>query len=173
MQRPTQLASEDGTQVVWFPETSTQVVWFPESWNMSEVRSAWPCLAKTALAQLALLQAMHSHIGGSHYSFSLPSGTDSSATEAGINKPFSALLLQLVATWAHAHNVHLQPTHVPGRLNDWADDRLRRFMNRPANRVRFSPRSLAQAGRGLALCPIDVTSFRTMCAFALSGATPL
>ena len=69
------------------------------------------------------------------------------------------LFLQLVATWAHAHNVHLQPTHVPGRLNDWADDlsrrRLHRFVNRPADRVRFSPCSLAQAGRGLTLCPID------------------
>ena len=36
--------------------------------------------------------------------------------------------------------MRLQPTHVPGRLNNWADDlsrdRLQRFMNCPADRVR-------------------------------------
>ena len=84
-----------------------------------------------------LLQATHSHVGGSHYSFSLPSGTNNSATEAGINKLFSTswplqLFLQLVATWA---NVLLQPTHVPRRLNDW---RLHRFRNHSADRARFS-----------------------------------
>ena len=35
--------------------TSTQVVWFAETWNVSEVRSAWPCQT-----QLALLQAARS-----------------------------------------------------------------------------------------------------------------
>ena len=137
--------------------TSTQVVWFAETWNMSKVRSAWPCLTKLAqryiacfetLAQLALLQATHLHIGGSHCAFSLPSGTDNSATEAGINKLFSTswplqLLLQLVATWAHAHNVHLQPTcpdvSTTGQTTS-AEDAF--TVSRPADRVRFSPRSL-------------------------------
>ena len=55
-----------------------------------------PCQAWTAVhrmqqdvAQLALLQATHSHIGGGHYSFSMPSGTDNSATEASLNKLFT------------------------------------------------------------------------------------
>ena len=100
------------------------------------MRSVWPCLVKPGqrciacfetLAQLALLQATHSHIGGGHYSFSMPSGTDNSATEASLNKLFTTswplqLFVQLTAFWAHAHNVLLQPTHVPGRCNDWADD---------------------------------------------------
>ena len=99
-------------------------------------RTYEPCLVKPGqryiacfetLAQLALLQATHSHIGGGHYSFSMPSGTDNSATEASLNKLFTTswplqLFVQLTAFWAHAHNVLLQPTHVPGRCNDWADD---------------------------------------------------
>ena len=75
--------------------TSSQMVWFAETWTMQDVRRVWPCLVKPAqryiacfetLAQLALLQATHSHIGGGRYSFSMPSGTDNSAAEAGINK---------------------------------------------------------------------------------------
>ena len=68
--------------------TSSQVVWFAETWNMQDIRAVWPCLVKPAqryiacfetLAQLALLQATHSHIGGGHYSFSMPSSTDNSS----------------------------------------------------------------------------------------------
>ena len=64
--------------------TSSQVVWFAKTWNM---RAVWPCLVKPGqrcvacfetLAQLALLQATHSHIGGGRYSFSMPSGTSCS-----------------------------------------------------------------------------------------------
>ena len=151
--------------------TSSQVVWFAETWNMQDIRAVWPCLVKPArtshaletLAQLALLQATHSHIGGGHYSFSMPSGTDNSATEASLNKLFTTswplqLFAQLTAFWAHAHNVLLQPTHVPGRCNDWADDlskgRLARFSHRPESRMRFSPASLAMSGRGIQLCPM-------------------
>ena len=144
----------------------------PETWNMQDIRAAWPCLVKPrqrriacfeTLAQLALLQATHSHIGGGHYSFSMPSGTDNSATEASLNKLFTTswplqLFVQLTAFWAHAHNVLLQPTHVPGRCNDWADDlsrgRLARFRHRPESRIRFSPAGLAMSGRGIQLCPM-------------------
>ena len=114
------------------------------------------------LAQLALLQATHSHIGGGHYSFSMPSGTDNSATEASLNKLFTTswplqLFVQLTAFWAHARNVLLQPTHAPGRNNDWADDLNRgraRFSHRPESRVRFSLAGLALSG-SIQLCPID------------------
>ena len=115
------------------------------------------------LAQLALLQATHSHIGGGRNSFSMPSGTDHSATEASLNKLFTTswplqLFVQLTAFWAHAHNVLLQPTHVPGRNNDWANDlsrgRLARFSHRLESRVRFSPAGLALSGSGIQLCPI-------------------
>ena len=152
--------------------TSSQVVWFAETWNMQDIRAVWPCLVKPAqryiacfetLAQLALLQATHSHIGGGHYSFRMPSGTDNSSTEASLNKLFTTswplqLFVQLTGFWAHAHNVLLQPTHVPGRCNDWADDlsrgRLARFRHRPESRIRFSPAGLAMSGRGIQLCPM-------------------
>ena len=116
------------------------------------------------MAQPALIQDTHSHIGGGHYSFSMPSSTDNSAAEAGINKLFTTswplqVFVQLVASWARAKNVLLQPTHLPGLYNDWANDlsrnRLVRFAHRPANRVRVSPTSLAQAGRDIALCPAE------------------
>ena len=82
---------------------------------MQDIRAVWPCLVKRriacfeTLAQLALLQAAHSHIGGGRYSFSMPSGTDNSATEASLNKLFTTswplqLFVQLTAFWAHAHN---------------------------------------------------------------------
>ena len=62
----------------------------------------------------------------------------SSQRSGGLDKLFTTswplqLFVQLIAFWAHAH-VLLQPTHVPGRCNDWADDlsrgRLARFSHR-------------------------------------------
>ena len=165
-------AEDDLVGIGGWAITSSQVVWFAETCNMQDIRAVWPCLVKPGqryiacfetLAQLALLQATHSHIGGGHYSFSMPSGTDNSATEASLNKLFTTswplqLFVQLTAFWAHAHNVLLQPTHVPGRCNDWADDlsrgRLARFSHRPESRIRFSPASLAMSGRGIQLCPM-------------------
>ena len=91
------------------------------------------------LYERGLLQATHSHIGGGRCSFSMPSGTDVSSLPLQI-------FVQLVASCAHATNVLLQPTHLPGRYNEWADDlsrnRLAPFAHRPANRVRFSPAGL-------------------------------
>ena len=73
--------------------TSSQVVWFAETWNARHTSRVKPAQRYSAcfetLAQLALLQATHSHIGGGHYSFSMPSGTDNSATEASLNKLFT------------------------------------------------------------------------------------
>ena len=154
--------------------TSSQVVWFAKTWNMR------PCLVKPGqryiacfetLAQLALLQATHSHIGGGHYSFSMPSRTDNSATEASLNKLFTTwplqLFVQLTAFWAHAHNVLLQPTHVPGRCNDWADDfsrgRLAQFSHSAG---------LAMSGRGIQLCPMDAPWRPEHLAAASSAAYP-
>ena len=127
-----------------------------------ECGPAFPSL-RSALHRVQLA-ATHRHIGGGRYSFSMPSGTDNLAAEAGINKMFTTswplqIFVQLVASWAHAKNVLLQPTHLPGRYNEWADDlstnRPARFAHRPANRVRFSPAGLAQAGRGITLCPAE------------------
>ena len=136
-------AKDDLVGIGGWAITSSQVVWFAETFrNASAV----------------------GHIGGGRYLFSMPSGTDNSATEASLNKLFTTswplqLFVQLTAFWAHARNVLLQPAHVPGRNNDWADDlsrgRLARFSHRRESRVRFSPAGLALSGRGIQLCPID------------------
>ena len=132
----TRLSKSSQQCLTWLASCFQHFIWFAETWNMQDIRAVWPCLVKPGqrhtacfetLAQLALLQATHSHIGGGHYSFSMPSGTDNSATEASPNKLFTTswplqLFVQLTAFWAHARNVLLQPTHVPGRNNDWADD---------------------------------------------------
>ena len=57
----------------------------------------------------------------------VPTGTDNTATEAGLNKKFtskwpSSHFLRLISTWAHARGVALQTTHVSGRNNMWAEE---------------------------------------------------
>ena len=95
--------------------TASQMVWFAETWTMQDVRRvALPCQAGAALHRVlrnpGAASAPPSHIGGGRYSFSVPSGTDNSAAEAGINKLFTTswplqVFVQLVASWAHAKNV--------------------------------------------------------------------
>ena len=79
--------------------------------------------------------------------------------------PTLQLFVQLTAFWAHAHNVLLQPTHVPGRNNNWADDlsrgRLARFSHRPDSRVRFNPAGLALSGSGIHLANSRGCALRT------------
>ena len=55
------------------------------------------------------------------------------------------LFVQLTAFWAHAHNVLLQPTHVPGRSNDWADDLSRGRLARFSHRLRVAYASALRA----------------------------
>ena len=75
-------AEEEVVGIGGWAVTSSQMVWFAETWTQ-DVRRVWPCLVKPAqryiacfetLAQLALLQSTHSHIGGGRYSFSMPFG---------------------------------------------------------------------------------------------------
>ena len=73
-------AEEEVVGIGGWAVTSSQMVCFAETWTMQDVRRVWPCLVKPAqryiacfetLAQLALLQATRSHIGGGRYSFSI------------------------------------------------------------------------------------------------------
>ena len=57
----------------------------------------------------------------------VPTGTDNTATEAGLDKLFTTKrplshFLQLIAAWSHAQGIALQPSHIPGKKNTWADD---------------------------------------------------
>ena len=156
----------------WFL-TSNAFAWFGETWSMSDIRQTWPFRTKPAqryiacfetIAQFALLQIAHATSGQGHYHFTLPSGTENSATEADINKMFTTswpmqVFLQLIASWAHSHNVVLQPTHIAGSANGWADDlsrnRLSRFANQSQHRHRFTPENVNDSSRRLTLHPAD------------------
>ena len=139
--------------------TKDSCVWFTEQFSMKHARDISPSLHKDAqkyiacweaLAQLALLQATCSTLRSQCMSFTLPSGCDNTAAEAGANRlsttswPLS-IFLQLIARWACAHVVEIQPRHIPGGKNVWADELSRNsmhgFAHRPSCRVRFDRRS--------------------------------
>ena len=93
------------------------MVWFAETWNMQDIRAVWPCLVKPDSRPIAILV-----VGAIQHAFKALI-----IRQQNLNKLFTTswplqLFVQLTAFWAHAHNVLLQPTHVPGRNNDWADD---------------------------------------------------
>ena len=87
------------------------VSWFAETWDFAEVQTQWPCLTKEAqryiacfetLAQLALMRVAWAAEGQECHSVCIPTGTDNTASEAGVNKLFTAawplqLFVQLVA----------------------------------------------------------------------------
>ena len=113
--------------------TKSGMGWFSESFDMSEVRSLWPFMSKDAqkyiacfeaLAQLALAMCARERHACSHLSICLPSGSDNTPTEGGVNKlfttawPLSAFLC-LIASWCSAHGVQLQVSHVAGARNEW------------------------------------------------------
>ena len=109
---------------------------FSEQFTMKQARAIWPALTKDAqkyiacwegLAPLALLQVAYSKLRSQRMAFTLPTGCDNTAAEAGTTKLFTTSrrlsnFLQLIARWAGAHDVELQPNHVPGRKNVWADE---------------------------------------------------
>ena len=119
--------------------TSKQFVWFSETWSMTEIRKYWPCLNKRAqshiacfetLAQLALAMLAFRRLQSKHFKFVLPSASDNTAAEAGVNKLFTttepiSLFLKQVAAWSARHNVQLAVTHVAGEKNQWADELCR------------------------------------------------
>ena len=151
--------------------TPTALAWFAETWDITQIRQAWPFLTKGAqayiasfetLAQFALLQCTHRITGHGHLQVLVPTGTDNTATEAGLNKLFTTKwplshFLQLIAAWSHAQGIALQPSHIPGKKNTWADDlsrdRLDRFAHRRSERIRFTPSSLARPPQALTLHP--------------------
>ena len=140
---------------------SSSFAWFSEQWDMTEVRQHWPQLTKDAqayiacfetLAQLALAMTAVARMRTKHFRFVLPSASDNTSAEAGINKLFTTSaplsdFLQLVAAWSAHSNTRLALTHVAGEKNTWADelsrDRISRFQHRQHERERISLASLA------------------------------
>ena len=151
--------------------TSSQLLWFSESWHMTEVRKFWPALVKHAqayiacfetLAQLALAMLAYRRLQSKHFKFVLPSASDNTAAEAGVNKLFTTTeplsqFLKQVAAWSARHNVQLAVTHLAGEKNQWADElsrsKLQRFAKRTAGRERFSLASLSSPQGNVTLHP--------------------
>ena len=158
-------AMAEGEQVGIGGWVSTKhgLAWFAESYSMNDVRAVWPFLTKDAqkyiacfetLAQLALAMTAKAHLGHTRLSLSLPSESDNTPTEGGVNKlfttswPFSEFL-SLIASWSSANGVTLQVSHVAGAHNEWADDlsrgRLHAFAHRTRDRLRVPLEMLASA----------------------------
>ena len=90
----------------------------------------------------------------------LPSATDNTSAESGLNKLFSTaeplgLFLRLAATWAHLHRVQFELEHLAGEKNVWADklsrDNISFLKHRSADRRRISLAELASASHCVTL----------------------
>ena len=89
---------------------------FLGTWDFTEVQTQWPCLTKEAqryiacfetLAQLALMRIAWAAEGQTCHCVCIPTGADNTASEAGVNKLFTAawplqLFVQLVGLGSQA-----------------------------------------------------------------------
>ena len=156
----------------WFI-SSRSVSWFAETWDFQQVQEQWPCLTKEAqryiacfetLAQLALMRVAWTAEGQAVRGMCMPSGTDNTAAEAGVNKLFTTawplqVFVQLVAAWAYKHKWSVLASHIPGKRNVWADQLSRgntsAFDSKPQARVRFRPHDFWPHKSMLSLRPPD------------------
>ena len=137
------VAEGDAVGIGGWISASSDFFWFSESWTMTEIRSHWPQLTKSAqpyiacfetLAQLALAMIAHRRLHSRHFNFVLPTASDNTAAEAGINKLFTTteplcIFLKLVASWSARRNVRLAVSHLAGEKNVWADELSRSKCN--------------------------------------------
>ena len=150
----------------WFI-SSRSVSWFAETWDFQEVQQQWPCLTKEAqrciarfetLVQLALMRIAWTAEGQAVRGICVPSGTDNTAPEAGVNKLFTKGH-QLVAAWAYKHKWSVLASHIPGEHNVWADQLSRgntsAFDGKPQARLRFRPHDFWPHKSMLSLHPPD------------------
>ena len=138
------------------------------------VRRRWPCLTKKAqryiacfetLAQLALMRiAAWTAEGQAVHGLCMPSGTDNTASEAGVNKLFTTawpfqIFVQYFAAWAYKHKWSVLASHIPGEHNVWADQLSRgntsAFDSKPQACFRFRPHDFWPHKCRLSLHPPD------------------
>ena len=154
------MAEGDQVGIGGWVSTKHSLAWFAEAYTMEEIRAFWPFLTKDAqkyiacfetLAQLALAMTAQAHHGHSRLSLCLPTESDNTPTEGGVNKLFTtswplSQFLSLVASWSNG--LTIQVSHVAGAHNEWADDlsrgRLHAFAHRSQDRFRV-PLELASA----------------------------
>ena len=98
------MAEGDQVGIGGWVSTKHGLAWFAESYTMEEIRSFWPFLTKDAqkyiacfetLAQLALAMTAKAHLGHTRLSLCLPSQSDNTPTEGGVNKLFTTSLASL------------------------------------------------------------------------------
>ena len=160
------MAEGDQVGIGGWVSTKHGLAWFAETYTMHEIRAIWPFLTKDAqkyiacfetIAQLALAMTAKAHLGHTRLSLCLPSESDNTPTEGGVNKLFTTSwplseFLSLIASWSSANGVTLQVSHVAGAHNEWADDlsrgRLQAFAHRTRDRLRISLEMLASASVG-------------------------
>ena len=116
-------------------------------------------LSLVAPCKVTSLASKHSHslhwptalglLRAKHIRFVLPSASDSTSAESGVNRlllfttaePLSTFL-RIAATWAHRHRVQFQVEHLAGERNTWADalsrGRLQFIQHRSAECVRIT-----------------------------------
>ena len=149
--------------------TSSQVLWFSEQWTLEQLRSFLPALNKDAqkyisafevLAQLALLFMAIRKLDSHHLQLCLPSSSDNTGAEAGINKMLTikeptSTFLQMISMLAFQHHIHLSISHIPGQLNEWADNLSRNRLDqwRAYPRFRCSLQDFFAIGRHITLHP--------------------
>ena len=118
------MAEGDQVGIGGWVSTKHSLAWFAEAYTMEEIRALWPFLTKGAqkyiacfetLAQLALAMTAQAHHGHSRPSVCLPTESDNTPTEGGVNKLFTTPLsefLSLIASWSSANGVTIQVSHV-------------------------------------------------------------
>ena len=149
--------------------TARCFVWFSEIFSDEDIRQQWPQLSGSlqpyigcfeTLAQLALAQCTWQLLRSRHARFVLPSASDNTSAESGLNKLFSTAeplgtFLRLAATWAHLHRVQFQVEHLAGEKNTWADamsrGRIAFVQHRAHERVRITLAQLASASHSVTL----------------------
>ena len=122
-------------------------------------------LAATVASVALLAKAMEP------FSPSRVSGTDNTASEAGVNKLFTAdwplqIFVQLVAARAYKHKWSVLASHIPGERNVWADQLSRgntsAFDSKPQARFRFRLHDFWPHKRRLSLHPPDAACGRSI-----------
>ena len=123
--------------------------WFSEPWSMTGVRLLWPELSKTTqgyiacretLAQLALAMLAHRKLHSRHFKFGLPTASDNTSTEAGIDKLFTTTepinqFLKRGSSWSARRNIQLAVSHLAGFALGRREERL----GRRAQQIQTAP----------------------------------
>ena len=133
--------------------TSDSFIWYSEIFTANEVLgSLQPYIGCfEALAQLALAQCSWQLLRSKHVRFVLPTASDNTSAESGLNKLFSTA----EPLGAHLHRVQFEVEHLAGEKTAWADKlsggNITFLEHRSAERARINLAQLASASHCVTL----------------------